>query len=151
MVRRCLVLHCLRMMIMEQQWDDIQAMGSAIINEVVDHISVYLAHIRAEGVSPLRVLTAWLGSRGNDAPRIARWYFGELLKASMTPQVFKAHPPDIAPFLRRMVRLGYKDWLLNQLLQSSVLREIMGSVLDDYLKDDGSDGQPPRKRAKVQL
>uniref|UniRef100_A0A7S1PC57 Uncharacterized protein n=1 Tax=Vitrella brassicaformis TaxID=1169539 RepID=A0A7S1PC57_9ALVE len=99
MVIRCLVLHRLRLMITEWRWSDIRAMGRAVAREVSECIAAFLAHVRAPGVSPLRVLTAWLSGRKRSMP-LHDWLLDEICEAVVTRQVFKAHQRDIVPFIR---------------------------------------------------
>ncbi|CEL92773.1 unnamed protein product, partial [Vitrella brassicaformis CCMP3155] len=157
---RCLVLHCLRMMIMEQQWDAIQDIGAAIRNEVSEYIACYLAHIRAPGVSPLRVLTAWLGWRGSDQS-LDEWTYKEIAEPLLTPDILSTHKTDLGGFLRVMVRLGDRKILLTQLSQairgddeqSVVLDALLSSIVDEGGGErEGREGSGrPAKRRRFDL
>ncbi|CEM15328.1 unnamed protein product [Vitrella brassicaformis CCMP3155] len=153
---RCLVLHCLRMMICEGHWADIQVVGSSITREVAEHMAIYLANMTADGVSPLRVLTAWMS--GWDRQRhMDEWDKGRVIEAAMARPVLEAHKRHIVPFMRvfaclvedRMdVLLPVGQVAFNCL---DVLSSVLFSVVDD---DDGSEPSAvsgrPRKRRRIE-
>ncbi|CEM18666.1 unnamed protein product [Vitrella brassicaformis CCMP3155] len=145
---RCLVLYCLRLMIMEGHWDDIQAMGSAITDQVSACMAAYLARVKAPGVSPLRVLTSWLAGREPSMP-LHDFSFAQICRAAVTEDVFNAHRSDVVPFIRTVGRLGPLGMLVDH--ADGLMATILASILEDSGCDAVGEGGRPHKRRRVEL
>jgi len=170
---RCLVLHCLRIMLLERRSADIQAVGYSMDRQAAESVGALLSRIRAGGVSPLWAVTAWFARRDRQEV-LGGWCYGEILSGCVSLDVFLAHSTDIAAFIRTVTTLGDRQRLFRLVWGmvggplsdgngvgkraasevnrrgSDLMQAILGSIADGDELDSAASG-PSRKRPKVEL
>ncbi|CEM15446.1 unnamed protein product [Vitrella brassicaformis CCMP3155] len=157
---RCLVLHCLRLMIREGQWADMQGVGAAITRQVAEQMAVYLARMTADGVSPLRVLTSWMSGWGSEQ-HLDEWTRSEVSYAALSTAVMETHIRDLAPFIRVFGQLiadkGGRDDSVDKIVlrlqdEPDTLRTFIESMFDDGASGGLSTASGgSRKRGRISI